>query len=401
MAAVGPSNAIFQGWLPCGINRLVGNDGIEPAGLKLVGLKSAGGQDSRRWGSLDGLTLSPEPGRLTVVVGPAGAGKSALIGALAGFAQPRGTIELDGRDITRLPAWRRGFGVVRQTDALIPHLTLAENVAFGLRVRGVRRAACRALVEEALHLVQLEGAGGRLPSAATAAERQRATLARATVFAPPVLLLDEPASAQDPPGRAALLAGLPRIHALLGGGTTLLATASGADALAVADRVAVLRAGAIAQHGPAEEVFDRPCNDYVASLLGETNRLPGTILELDDDLVTVRLDCGPVIEAQPGRALQAGDACMVSLRPDRIALAAASAAEMGAHAIDATLLEARFQGDSYRLRLLIGSGAQITVRRPAAAGLRGLTVGGTAALAWQPHHAFAFRAAAGLNTESS
>ncbi len=371
----------------------MGDDGIERATLKLVGLTSTGGQGERGWGSLDGLTLAPEPGRLTVLLGPAGAGKSALIRALAGFARPRGLIGLDGRNITRVPAWRRGFGVVLQQDALVPHMTLAENVAFGLRLRGVRRALRQAQAEEALHLVQLDGLGGRMPAQATPAQRQRAMLARATVFAPRVLLLDEPASAQNQQERAALLASLSRLHALLGGTTTLLATASGTDALAVADQIAVLRNGAIEQHGPAGEVFDQPRNDYVAALLGETNRLAGTILELDDDVATVRLDCGPVIEAQPGRALQEGDGCVVTLRPDRIAVAAASAAEMGAHAVDATLIEAQSQGDSYRLLLLIGSGARVIVKRPAAAGLRGLVVGGTAALAWQPHHAFAFHAA--------
>ncbi len=375
----------------------VGDGGTERATLKLVGLMSPGRNGAHVWGSLDGLTLAPEPGRLTVLLGPAGAGKSALIRALAGFSRPRGIIGLDGQNITRVPAWRRGFGVMLQQDALIPHLTLAENVAFGLRVRGVARSVRQAQVEEALHLVQLEGLGGCRPARATPAQRQRAMLARATVFAPRVLLLDEPAGQQDQQERAALLASLSRLHALLGGTTTLLATASGADALAVADQVAVLRAGAIEQHGPPGEVFDQPRNDYVAALLGETNRLPGTILELDDELATVRLACGPVIEAQPGRALEAGGRCVVSLRPDRIALAAASAAEMGAHAVDATLIEARFQGDSYRLVLLIGSGAQVIVKRPAAAGLRGLAVGGTVALAWQPHHAFAFRAEGGAD----
>ncbi len=371
----------------------MGDDGIERATLKLVGLTSAGRRPAHAWGSLDGLTLAPEPGKLTVLLGPAGAGKSALIGALAGFSRPRGIIGLDGRNITRVPAWRRGFGVVLRQDALIPYLTLAENVAFGLRMRGTRTAARGPLVEEALNLVQLDGLGGCKPADVTAAQRQRAMLARATVFAPRVLLLDEPACAQDQQERAALLAGLSRLHALLGGTTTLLATASGADALAVADQVAVLRAGAVEQHGPVGEVFDQPRNDYVASLLGETNRLPGTIEDLDDEVATVRLACGPVIEAQPGRALATGDPCVVSLRPDRIAVAAASAAEMGVHAVDATLIEAQFQGDSYRLVLLIGSGAQIIVKRPAAAGLRGLGVGGTVALAWQPHHAFAFSAA--------
>ena len=388
-----------------GYQSAVGDGGTRQAALVLAGLTGTGGQ-ARPWGSLAGLTLSPEPGRLTVVLGPPGAGKSALIQAVAGFLRPRGRIELDGRDITQLPAWRRGFGVVQQADALIPHLTLAQNVAFGLRMRGMRRTACRALVEEALHLVQLEGAGGCLARLATQAQRQRAALARATVFAPRVLLLDEPWAYQDQAARAALLASLPRIHALLDGGTTLLATSSAADALALADRVAVLRAGAVAQHGPAEEVFNRPCSFDVAAALGETNRLPGTVLEVDDDLATVRLACGPLVEVLPGREVVAGDPCLVSLRPDRIAVAAASAAEMGAHAVDATLVEARCTGDSYRLRLLIGSGALVTVSRPAAAGLRGLSVGGTAALAWQPHHALAFpvpagEEPAGLNAESS
>ncbi len=383
----------------------VGDTDKRLAALRLTGLTSAGGgrsrvaggpeggvagQDRPGDGGLDRLTLSPEPGALTVLLGAAGAGKSALLRAVAGFARVQGGIELDGREIGRVPAWRRGFGVVQQPDALLPHLTLAENVAFGLRMRRVPAASRRALVEEALHLVQLEGRGGLRPAAARAAERQRAMLARATVFGPRVLLLDEPADAQEGQERVMLLASVRRIHALLGA-TTLLATASGADALAVADQIAVLRAGAIEQYGPAAEVFDRPRSDYAAGLLGETNRLAGIILDVDDELATVRLACGPVVEVLRGRNLQAGDGCVVVLRPERIAVAGARAAEMGDHAVDATLIEALFQGDSYRLRLLVGSGAQVVVRRPAAAGLRGLVVGGDAALAWQAHHAFAYR----------
>ena len=358
--------------------------------LTLAGLTSHGRRGRRAWGGLDGLSLSPVPGALTAVLGPAGAGKSALIRALAGAGRPRGTMTLDGRDLGRVPAWRRGFGVVLQGDALFPHLTLAENVAFGLRVRGVRRAARGALAQEALGLVGLDDAGGRLPAQASAAQCQRAMLARASVFAPRVLLLDEPFSAQDPAERAAMVAGLRRIHALLGTTTTLLATRVGADALAVADRVAVLCNGAVAQHGTPDEVFDRPADGVVAGLLGETNRLAGTVLEIDDEVSVVRLACGPVVEAAAGPALRAGDACVVSVRPDRIAMAAASASELGGQAVDATVLEAQFQGDSYRVRLLIGTGAEVVVRRAAAAGLRGMGVGDGVALAWQAQHAIAF-----------
>ncbi len=374
----------------------MGDAGTQAAALALAGLTSPVRGSPRAWGGLDGLTLSPVPGLLTAVLGPAGAGKSSLVGAVAGFVRVRGTIALDGQSLGRVPAWRRGFGVVLQPDVLLPHWTLAENVGWPLRLRGVRRAARAPLVEQALHLAGLEGLGNLRPPAVGAAQRQRAVLARATVFAPRVLLLDEPLAGLDPEERASLLAALRRIHALLGTTTTLLATQVGADALAVADRVAVLNGGAILQHGSLTEVFDQPCSGIVAGLLGETNRLAGTVLDADEESATVRLACGPVVEARPGGSLQPGERCVVSVRPDRIAVAAASAAEMGGEAIDARLIEAQFQGDSYRLRLLIGSGTEIVVRRPAAAGLRGLADG--CAIAWQTHHATAFT---DMNTDVS
>ena len=365
------------------------------ATLTLAGLTSRRRQSdgSRAPGGLDGLDLDPAPGKLTALLGPPGSGKSALIRAVAGFDHPAGAIFLDGSDIGRTKPHRRGFGVVLQPDALFPHLTLAENVAYPLHIRGAPSGGGNSLVAETLELVQLDGLGDRRPHQVTAAQRQRAMLARATVFAPSVLLLDEPFSDQGPAERPALIASLRRIHLLLGATTTLLATAIGADALAVADRVAVLRSGIVEQHAEPEDVFDNPRNGFVASLLGETNRLPGRIAAVEDSQAMVRLDCGPVVEALPAASLQRGDSCVLTLRPDRIAIVPASAAEMGGHAVDATVIDVQFMGDSYRLRLLIGSGTEILVRRPAGAGLRGLTVGDTGAIAWQAHHAHAFPAA--------
>ena len=358
----------------------------DPAGLTISGLTRRRG----RVAVLDGLSLFAAPGLLTAIVGPPGSGKSALIRILAGFDRARGAIMFGGRDVARLPPHRRGFGVVQQHDMLFPHLTVAHNVGFPLRLRGTPAAGRARLVAEALDLVHLTALADRMPAELTAAQRQRGTLARAIVFGPPLLLLDEPFSDQDASSRAVMIAGLRRMHALLGT-TTLLATGHGTDALAVADRVAVLRAGALEQHGTPEEVFDRPRNAYVAALMGELNRLPGVVEAVDDDIALVRLACGPLVEAMLGKTLEPGDPCVMTLRPDRIAIAPVPAADMGENAIDATLIDAQFLGDAYRLRMLIGSGAELVIRRPAAAGLRGLAVGRVAAVAWQPQHAFAFR----------
>ena len=165
----------------------------------------------------------------------------------------------------------------------------------------------------------------------------------------------------------------------------------GAAAMQVADRVAVLRHGGIEQLGDTQEVFERPRNAYVAGLFGELNRLDGTIDRIEDDIAHVRLLCGPLVEALAGRTLAAGDPCVLTLRPDRIAIAPVAASEMGEGAVDATLIEVRFLGESVSLRLLIGSGAALVVRRPAAAGLRGMVPGSGVAIAWQPHRACAFR----------
>ena len=357
-----------------------------PIGLTVSGLTRKRG----RTAVLDGLTLSAGPGLLTAIVGPAGSSKSVLLRTLAGFERARGAIMLDGQDIARLPPHRRGFGVVAQPDMLFPHLTLADNVAFPLRLRGVPQAGRARLTAEMLELVQLTACARLMPHQAGPALCQRTMLARAAVFGPRLLLLDEPFSAQDPASRAELVAGLRRLHQVLGI-TTLLATRHGLDALAVADRVAVLRAGALVQHGTPDEVFDRPRNAYVAALLGEQNRLPGHVEAVDDDVALVRLACGPLVEALLGKTLQPGDPCVLVVRPDRIAIAPVPASDMGEGATDARLVEAQFLGDAYRLRMLIGAGAELIVRRPAASGLRGLAPGQPASVAWQPHHAWAFR----------
>jgi putative spermidine/putrescine transport system ATP-binding protein len=353
-------------------------------GLKMLGVAS--------WvGALTNISLDVPPGQLLALLG-AGSGKSALIGVLAGTTAARaGDIVLDGAPIGRLAPDRRGFGVVRHEDALFPQLSLAQNVAYPLRLRGVARRDRARLVDAALDSVLLTDAHRR-PHQATAAERQRAAIARATVFGPRVLLLDEPLSEQPAEQRPAMLAALRRLHLMLGI-PTVLATRVATDALVLADAVAVLHAGRLEQVAPPAALYDQPNSAVAAQATGEINLLPGRVNGIaPDGMASIGLACGPVVEAPAHHGLRPRHACLFALRPERIAVAPIRAADMGEDALDATLLEVLHLGEQIRLRVLLGSGAELVVKRPAAAGTRGLTPGRTVAIAWQPGHAAVFAA---------
>jgi ABC-type Fe3+/spermidine/putrescine transport system ATPase subunit len=347
---------------------------------------------SRGAAPLNDLSLEAAPGRITVVLGAPGAGKTALMRLLAGQDRPRaGTVEMNGIDITRASPRRRGFGVVGQPDTLHPRLSIADNVAVPLRQFGIGRAERARLGEVALDLMGIADSASVPARAATRDVTERALLARAVASQPRIVLLDEPFEplAALHPTRAVSM--LRRAHAVLGT-TMVLATRHAPLALALADQLVVLRAGTLEQSGPPGEVFSRPRSEHVASLLSEVNRLPGKVEALEADSVTVRLACGPLVEAARGGAgLEQGKPCVVIVRPDSIALATVPARDMGEGALEARLLESQFLGDSYTLRLLIGSGVELVVRRPALGGLRGLSAGRAASVAWQPHQAFAFR----------
>ncbi len=355
------------------------------AGLMLDGVSLRGG--------LSGVSIEAAPGQFLAVLGGAGAGKSALMAVLSGAVfSSAGRMGRDGVDLRRVPGHRRGFGVVAQRDALFPRLTLAQNVAYPLMLRGVPRRERGRMVEAALESVGLAD-GGRLPHRASQAERQRAWIARAAVFGPSVLLLDEPLAHQPAEARALMVAALRRLHLLLGT-TTIMATRVAADAMAVADHVAVLDRGRVAQSGAPAALYEQPGSAVVALACGEANLLPGVVRGIDEDGVArVGLDCGPTVEGNAAASLRQRDSCLFCLRPERIAVAPTAASDMGEDALDAVVLEALHLGDSVRLRLLLGAGQEILVKRPAASGLRGLKPGEAVAIAWQSQHASVFSAA--------
>lgn len=343
-----------------------------------------------RHAPLHDISLSVQTGECVALLGPAGSGKTTLMRLVSGFLKAdEGLVTHDGALIDGTPAHRRGFGVVLQPDALFPHLTLAQNVALPLRLRRVSRRSRAALLETALDLAELSDAASLRPNQATPSLRRRALLARAAVCGPRILLLDDPFGLQDLAGREAMRGAIRRTHKMLGA-TVLMATREAGEALALADRVAVLDAGRITQIASPEELQERPRSAAVAAMLGESNLLEGSVAAMEDDIVAVRLSCGPLAYARSAGTVFPDKRCVLAIDPSRIAVAPVSAADMGGWALDATMIEAQFMGDTWRLRLLLGSGAELIVRRPAAAGLRGLQPGNSVAIAWQPYHATAF-----------
>ena len=338
------------------------------------------------------LDLDVRRGELLTLLGPSGSGKTTTLMMLAGFERPtRGRILLEGRDVARLPPHRRGLGVVFQSYALFPHMSVAENVAFPLEVRGVRRAEREARALRALDTVRLSGRGGRRPAQLSGGQQQRVALARALVFDPPMVLLDEPLGALDKALREEMQAEIRRLHRELGV-TMMYVTHDQSEALTLSDRVAVFRAGEVRQISPPRALYEHPADAFVAGFVGENNSLPGTVLDLEDDGCRARLDCGPTVAARAGGGLAAGGRCVVTVRPERVAVATLPAAELdGEDVLPARVLEAVFGGDHVRLRLAIGEGpgAELVSRRPVGGGPLP-EPGSPAAVAWGADDALAF-----------
>jgi len=297
---------------------------------------------SMRYGgflALDNVSLALEAGEFAVLLGPSGCGKSTLLAILGGFAEPSaGTVEIGGRDMAGVPPRHRPTTTMFQDYALFPHMTLVDNVAFGLRMRGMGRRARRARAEELLALVGLEGAGRRHPDALSGGQRQRVALARALAVEPQVLLLDEPLGALDLKLRRQMQDELKAIQRRVG--TTFVhVTHDQEEAMAIADRIVVMNAGRIEDEGPAREVYLRPRSLFAAAFMGELNQIPGR-------------GTGAALDTPLGRLpLAAAGPVVLCLRPEAIRAGPVEDAPEAPPAIDlgpARLLEATFFGTHHR-----------------------------------------------------
>ena len=273
------------------------------------------------------LNLDIARGEFLTLLGPSGSGKTTTLMMLAGFETPTGgTITLAGRDITTVPPYRRGIGIVFQNYALFPHMTVSENVAYPLRARKMADGDVRQRVAAALDMVKLGPFGGRMPAQLSGGQQQRVALARALVFEPDLILLDEPLGALDKQLRERMQEELKSLHERLGV-TMVYVTHDQEEALTMSDRIAVFDQGEIQQLATPFELYERPANAFVADFVGENNAVTGEVVACEGARLTVRLADGTTMAAEAAGRIAAGDPVVISLRPERIAVGDDGSAE--------------------------------------------------------------------------
>jgi spermidine/putrescine ABC transporter ATP-binding subunit len=313
------------------------------------------------------FTLSIPRGEFVTLLGPSGCGKTTVLNMIAGFEAPTsGQIRIDGRDVTNVPPHQRDTGMVFQNYALFPHMSVFDNVAFGLRMRKLDRNAVKTGVERALEMVKLSGMGARRVKQLSGGQQQRVALARAIVFGPRVLLLDEPLSALDKNLRTQMQFELSELHERTGL-TTVFVTHDQGEALSMSDRIVVMSRGEIQQISEPLELYSRPANSFVASFIGEINRLPMARLKRQGASVAFEFPGSILLTTASSESLDFEDneRVCVFVRPEHIALA--DAASQMSNVVPAKVESHIYQGTHTLTRVVCAGLGQIEMRVPGGA----------------------------------
>jgi iron(III) transport system ATP-binding protein len=305
--------------------------------------------------AVDELSLEVREGELLTLLGPSGCGKTTVLRCVSGFIKPdSGDIYLGDRKITEIPPQKRGIGLVFQNYALWPHMTVFQNLAFGLQIKKLSKSEIHQKVERALSLVQLEGFEDRYPRQLSGGQQQRVALARALVLEPDILLLDEPLSNLDALLREQMRFEIALIHKQAGI-TTIYVTHDQTEAMVISDRIVVLEKGRLMQLGTPLEIYSKPVNKFVAGFMGTTNFIYGKVNSFDKDYAEVTTDDGVTLTGR-GRELKKGDEVDVAIRPESITFL--SPAEMettprGPHLYEAEVVRASYIGEliDYQLKI--------------------------------------------------
>ncbi|MDN2566545.1 ABC transporter ATP-binding protein [Aquibium sp. A9E412] len=327
------------------------------------------------------LNLDIARGEFLTMLGPSGSGKTTCLMMVAGFeAATHGEIFLDGRPINSVPPHKRGIGMVFQNYALFPHMTIAENLAFPLEVRGINKADAQKKVQRALDMVQMGEGGfhGRRPAQLSGGQQQRVALARALVFEPELVLMDEPLGALDKQLREHMQFEIKHIHESLGV-TVIYVTHDQGEALTMSDRIAVFNDGKVQQLAAPEVLYEKPENSFVAQFIGENNTLHGKIRAINDGIARVELTDGETVNALAINA-GPGERTQLSIRPERVEIDPDGS--VTDHTVTGRVEEVIYLGDHIRTRMTVAGNSDFVVKTRNRLGARRFKPGEKVRVGW-------------------
>ena len=325
------------------------------------------------------LNLDIAEGEFITMLGPSGSGKTTCLMMLAGFETPtNGEIYLDGNPISNIPPHKRGIGMVFQNYALFPHMTVYENLAFPLKVRKFSKDEIDKKVEKALSMVSLSDFGSRMPAQLSGGQQQRVAVARALVFDPAVVLMDEPLGALDKNLRESMQYEIKHIHESIGV-TVVYVTHDQSEALTMSNRIAVFNDGKVQQLSSPDKLYEEPVNSFVAEFIGENNTFQGEVTDISKDRCKIKLDSGNEILANPIVVKSKGEKSIVSLRPERAII---DPEEKMDNKFKGRIEEVIYHGDHTRVRLNLLENKEFILKVPNSSARMDIKLGNEIKIGW-------------------